>query len=57
LEKHKDLVVSMADDLIKNETIVYNRIKELFPNELENSLVCEGFLPNTAIPNNRNAAF
>jgi cell division protease FtsH len=41
LEKHKDLVVSMADDLIKNETIVYNRIKQLFPDELENSLVCE----------------
>ena len=41
LEKHKDLVESMAEDLIKNETIVYNRIKELFPDELENSLTCE----------------
>lgn len=40
LEKHKDLVVSMADDLLKNETIVYHRIKELFPDELENSLTC-----------------
>ena len=38
LKKHKKLIVSMAKDLLKNETIVYDRIKELLPRRLENSL-------------------
>jgi ATP-dependent Zn protease len=38
LKKHKKLIVSMAKDLLKNETIVYDRIKELLPSRLENSL-------------------
>ena len=38
LKKHKKLIVSMAKDLLKNETIVYDRIKELLPHRLENSL-------------------
>jgi len=33
LTKHKDLVVAMAEDLLKNETIVYQRIKELLPDD------------------------
>jgi len=41
LKKHKKLVVKIAKDLLKNETIVYDRIKELLPNKLESSLVCE----------------
>ena len=28
----------IANDLLNNETIVYNRIKELLPEKLENSL-------------------
>jgi len=38
LKKHRKLIVSMAKDLLKNETIVYDRIKELLPKKLENSL-------------------
>ena len=41
LKKHKKLVVVMAKDLLKNETIVYDRIKELLPRRLENSLECD----------------
>ena len=43
LTKHKDLVVTMAEDLLKNETIVYQRIKELLPDDLENSMNCENW--------------
>ena len=43
LTKHKDLVVAMAEDLLKNETIVYQRIKELLPDDLENSMTCENW--------------
>ena len=38
LKKHKRHVKSLAADLLKNETIVYDRIKELLPSRLENSL-------------------
>ena len=38
LKKYKKYVKSLARDLLKNETIVYARIKELLPNKLENSL-------------------
>jgi ATP-dependent metalloprotease FtsH len=38
LKKHKKLIIAMAKDLLKNETIVYDRIKELLPRRLENSL-------------------
>ena len=41
LKKHKRHVKSVAMDLLKNETIVYKRIKELLPTRLENSLVCK----------------
>lgn len=41
LKKHKKHVVKLAKDLLNNETIVYERIKELLPNRLENSLVCK----------------
>ena len=30
----------MAKDLLKNETIVYEKIKSMWPSRLENSLVC-----------------
>ena len=43
LTKHKELVVKIAEDLLKNETIVYKRIKELLPDDLENSLTCENW--------------
>ena len=39
LKKYKKYVKSLARDLLKNETIVYARIKELLPNKLENSLI------------------
>jgi len=38
LKKHKKLIIKMANDLLENETIVYERIKELLPSRLENSL-------------------
>jgi len=41
LKKHKKLIEKMAKDLLKNETIVYDRIKELLPSRLENSLECD----------------
>ena len=41
LKKHKKHVVKLAEDLLNNETIVYERIKELLPNRLENSLACK----------------
>ena len=41
LKKHKKLVKLLARDLLKNETIVYSRIKEILPKNLENSLVCK----------------
>lgn len=41
LKKHKKLIEKMAKDLLKNETIVYDRIKELLPNKLESSLECD----------------
>jgi cell division protease FtsH len=41
LKKHKKLIEKVAKDLLKNETIVYDRIKELLPNRLENSLKCD----------------
>ena len=37
LKKNKKLVISIARDLLKNETIVYERIKMLLPKRLENS--------------------
>ena len=43
LIKHKELVIKIAEDLLKNETIVYKRIKELLPDDLENSLSCENW--------------
>jgi ATP-dependent metalloprotease FtsH len=39
LEKHKKYVKLLAKDLVKNETIVYTRIKEILPDKLENSIV------------------
>ena len=41
LKTHKKYVKALAKDLLRNETIVYARIKEILPNKLENSLVCE----------------
>ena len=41
LKKHKKLIEKVAKDLLKNETIVYDRIKELLPRRLENSLECD----------------
>ena len=38
LKKYKSHVKCLATDLLKNETIVYARIKELLPSRLENSL-------------------
>jgi len=38
LSEHKEYVKAIANDLLKNETIGYDRIKELVPNELESSL-------------------
>ena len=38
LKKHKKYVKSIADDLLKNETINYKRILELIPKRLENTL-------------------
>jgi ATP-dependent metalloprotease FtsH len=37
LEKNKKLIEVLAADLLANETIVYDRIKELLPGKLENS--------------------
>jgi cell division protease FtsH len=39
LTKHKKYVKDIATDLLKNETISYERILELVPKRLENSLV------------------
>jgi len=41
LKKHKKLIEKIAADLLKNETIIYNRIKELLPSKLENSVNCD----------------
>ena len=41
LKTHKKYVKALAKDLLRNETIVYARIKEILPNKLENSLVCK----------------
>ena len=41
LKKHTKYVKALAKDLLKNETIVYERIKQILPNKLENSLICE----------------
>ena len=41
LEKNKKYVKSIARDLLKNETIVYKRIKQLLPKKLENSVECK----------------
>ena len=40
LKKHKKHVVKMAQELLKNETIVYEEIKSILPARLENSLDC-----------------
>ena len=40
LKRHKRLITKIAGDLLKNETIVYARIKKLLPAKLEDSLVC-----------------
>jgi len=40
LKKHKKHINKMAKDLLKNETIVYEKIKSMWPSRLENSLVC-----------------
>jgi len=37
----KIMIEKVAKDLLKNETIVYDRIKELLPRKLENSLECD----------------
>jgi len=39
LKKHKKHINKMAKDLLKNETIVYEKIKSMWPPRLENSLV------------------
>jgi len=41
LKKHKKHVVKMAQELLKNETIVYEEIKSILPARLENSLDCK----------------
>jgi len=41
LKTNKTHMMKIADDLLLNETIVYSRIKEILPEELENSIVCE----------------
>ena len=41
LKKHKKYVKSIAKDLLKNETIDYERILQLIPKKLENTLVVE----------------
>jgi ATP-dependent Zn protease len=38
LSEHKKYVEAIASDLLKNETIGYDRIKELVPDKLESSL-------------------
>ena len=38
LSEHKEYVEAIASDLLKNETIGYDRIKELVPDKLESSL-------------------
>jgi ATP-dependent metalloprotease FtsH len=39
LKKYKRYVISLANQLIKNETIDYNTIKKILPTKAENSLV------------------
>ena len=41
LKKYTKYVKALAKDLLKNDTIVYERIKQILPNKLENSLICE----------------
>ena len=37
LKTNKKYIEDLAEDLLKNETINYNKIKSLIPEELENS--------------------
>ena len=41
LKTNREWIIKIAEDLLLNETIVYKRIKEILPEELENSLICE----------------
>ena len=41
LKKNKRHVIKLAEDLLLNETINHERIKNLLPKRLENSLACE----------------
>jgi len=40
LKTHKKLIEVLANELLASETINYDKIKELLPNKLENSLTC-----------------
>ena len=37
LTKHKSYIKEIATSLLKNETILYSKIKEILPEELEDS--------------------
>ena len=44
LTKHKNLVIRIANNLQKNETITYKEIKHILPKKLEDSLEVNNIL-------------